>query len=463
MGQNLGVNSTSVTSLPRAIRPFAGSQYRLLAAGLILALFSDGVWTIALVWQVIAVGGGPGQVSLASGLAATGMVVSTLFGGVLADRVSQRSIIIGLEIVKTLAFAAVAICALTGVVTLPIVVVAAIFGGITTGMYYPAYSALLPSIVEPSELQAANGIEGFLRPVLFQAVGPMVAGAVISVAAPSEAIAVAAVASIGAALCYRLMDRVEPQRDPETLRGPAIRSIITDLAEGFGYMWRTPWLWAALFFATILVLATMGPIEVLIPFALRERVNGGAGDHAMVLAAFGAGAAISSLVFASIRMPRRYLSWMFALWGISSVPLILMGVAGHTWVFVVAAFLMGIVFDGPMVLWGTLLQRRVPPHLLGRIASLDFFVSVVLMPVSMALAAPVSHAIGVTTTFIVCGFLPIPFALVFYLAARLWRDEIAHPLTNTGDEPAVVTVHDEMSAALHLEPARPADTRPAQI
>lgn len=308
--------SSSTSALPRALRPFGGGQYRLLAAGLMFALFSDGVWTITLVWQVIGLGGGPGQVSLATGLAAVGMVISTLAGGVLADRVSQRSIIIGLEIVKMAVFAIVAFCAIGGVLTMPIVAAAAVFGGITTGMYYQAYSALLPGIVAADELQAANGIEGIVRPVLFQAAGPMIAGAVIAAAAPAQAALVAAVASVGSALCYLRMRPVPLRRDPNTLRGPAIASIVTDLAEGFAYMWRTPWLWSTLFFATILVLATMGPIEVLIPFALRERVHGGAGDHSLVLAAFGAGAAISSLVFASIPMPRRYLTLMFRVVGL---------------------------------------------------------------------------------------------------------------------------------------------------
>ncbi len=71
-----------------------------------------------------------------------------------------------------------------------------------------------------------------------------------------------------------------------------------------------------------------------------------------------------------------------------------MGVATEVWMVVVSAFVMGAVFSAPMVIWGTLLQRRVPPDLLGRVASLDFFVSVSLMPVSMALAGPVSEAIG---------------------------------------------------------------------
>jgi hypothetical protein len=81
-----------------------------------------------------------------------------------------------------------------------------------------------------------------------------------------------------------------------------------------------------------------------------------------------------------------------------------------------------------MVIWGTLLQRRVPPELLGRVASLDFFVSISLMPVSMAIAGPVSEAIGLRTTFLIAGVVPAAAAVVTIVAARLPRDEVAHPL-----------------------------------
>jgi MFS family permease len=97
-------------------------------------------------------------------------------------------------------------------------------------------------------------------------------------------------------------------------------------------------------------------------------------------------------------------------------------------VVVVAAFVVGIFFSGPMVIWGTLLQRRVPAHLLGRVASLDFFVSTSLMPVSMALAGPVSAAIGLRTTFVFAGIVPGVLAIIAILWAKLPRDEIAHPL-----------------------------------
>jgi MFS family permease len=148
----------------------------------------------------------------------------------------------------------------------------------------------------------------------------------------------------------------------------------------------------------------------------------------MVMAAFGIGGALGSLGMASVPMPRRYLTWMILLWGVGCLPLVVMGLATAIWQVVVAALVLGVMFSAPMVIWGTLLQRRVPPHMLGRVASLDFFVSVSLMPVSMAVAAPVSELLGLRTTFWIAGIVPGIVAVVAILWARLTQDEVAHPL-----------------------------------
>jgi len=178
----------------------------------------------------------------------------------------------------------------------------------------------------------------------------------------------------------------------------------------------------------VLVLMIMGPFEVLIPFLVKDRLGGGPGDHAMVMAAFGVGGAVGSLAMASFSMPRRYLTTMNLMWGVGCLPLAVMGMADDVLVVVAAAFVLGAVFSAPMVIWGTLLQRRVPPALLGRVASLDFFVSISLMPISMALAGPVSEAIGLRTTFLVAGTVPMVFAAVAIVWARLPQDELAYPL-----------------------------------
>jgi formate hydrogenlyase subunit 4 len=62
------------------------------------------------------------------------------------------------------------------------------------------------------------------------------------------------------------------------------------------------------------------------------------------------------------------------------------------------------------------------------VASLDFFVSVSLMPISMALSGPLSEAIGLRTTFLIAGVIPGVAAVVAIVLARLPQDEIAHPL-----------------------------------
>ena len=193
----------------------------------------------------------------------------------------------------------------------------------------------------------------------------------------------------------------------------------------------------------------MGPFEVLVPFLIKDRLGGGPGDHAVVMAAFGIGGALGSLGMASMKLPRRYLTVMNLMWGVGCLPLVIMGMATEVWQLVVASFLLGAVWSAPMVIWGTLLQRRVPPHLLGRVAALDFFVSISLMPVSMALAGPVSEAIGLRTTFLIAGIVPGFIAIIAIFWAKLPQDEIAHPLL---DEPDEANEPDDPDAPTDEEP-----------
>lgn len=87
------------------------------------------------------------------------------------------------------------------------------------------------------------------------------------------------------------------------------------------------------------------------------------------------------------------------------------------------------VGDGAgMVLWGTLLQRRVPRHMLGRVAGLDLFVSIALMPVSMALAGPVAQVVPLPVVFWAVAVLTPLLGLVALRVGRMREDELAHPL-----------------------------------
>ncbi|MEQ7123531.1 MFS transporter [Actinopolymorpha sp. B11F2] len=430
-------DSTSATRsgwLRGPLRPFRFGQYRLLAASVTLSLFGAGGWLIALVWQVIALGGGPGAVSMVSAASAGGMLATALLGGVMADRIPQLRILRAVAVVRTLAVGVVAALAVAGWLEVWHLVLVALAIGLGSGFTYPAYSALLPSILPGRDLMAANGVEGMLRPMIMQAAGPAVASAVIAAWSPGAALAVVCVCeAAGVALLLAMRPVPLRQEHPAGPEHP-VRSAVTDLRDGFVYMVRTPWLLATLLFASVLILLIMGPIDVLVPFVIKDRAGGGPGDHAIVMAAFGIGGAVGSLAMASFRMPRRYLTVMNLFWGLGCAPLVFVGFATHVAQIAVAVFVVGICFSAPMVIWGTLLQRRVPPHMLGRVSSLDFFVSLVFMPVSMALAGPVSAAVGSGTTFLAAGLIPAVIAVLAIVLAKMPKDELAHPLDDRGDD-----------------------------
>jgi MFS family permease len=423
---------TDITTAPRwlrgPLRPFRNGQYRLLAASVVMSLFAAGVWLIALVWQVIAMGGGPTDLSFVAAATAVGMLATTLLGGVFADRIPQRRILLTVATARTIAIGVVALLALGDLLALWHLVVVAFVLGAGNGFTFPAYSALLPSILPAEDLMAANGVEGMLRPTVMQAAGPAAASALIAASSPAAAIAVVALVEL-VGIGFLLGVRSVPlRRDPATVTAHPVRGVLVDLRAGFVYMVRTPWLLATLLFASVLILLIMGPIEVLVPFAIKDRAGGGPTEHAIVMAAFGVGGALGSLGMASLRMPRRYLTIMNLLWGVGCLPLVVVGFATDIWLIAAAVFVVGVCFSAPMVIWGTLLQRRVPPHMLGRVSSLDFFVSLAFMPLSMAIAGPVSLGIGLGATFALAGLLPTAIAVLAIVLAKMPKDEVAHPL-----------------------------------
>ena len=416
--------------LPRALRPFRGPAYRRLAVALVCSSFAAGVWLVALVWEVIRLGGGPSQLSVVSTAASVGVLAPALLGGVVADRIPQKWILMAVATLETVGMTLAAVLSASDTMQLWHLATIAFALGMGMAFYYPAYSAWLPALVHEDDLMAVNGFEGMVRPAVGQAFGPGLAGLVIGAWSPAAAFTVAAAWSL-AGLAVLLLVPLTPVRRTldQAHAGHPIRSAVTDMREGFGYMMRTPWLLATLLFASLMILVMMGPMEVLVPFLIKDRLGGGPGDHAMVLAAFGIGGALGSFLMALRPMPRRYLTFMNLMWGVGCLPLGLMVLAPEVWIVVVLGLVCGAMFSAPMVIWGTLLQRRVPPALLGRVSSLDFFVSVSLMPVSMALAGPLAAWIGLEATFLIAGTAPAVFAVIAIVWARLPQDERANPLS----------------------------------
>jgi MFS family permease len=206
----------SVRQLPRLLAPFALPAYRKMAVALSCGAFAYGVWTVALVWEVIRLGGGPGQLSVVSTAGAVGVVLPSLLAGVVADRIPQKLIVMTVATAECVSYSVVAALSIAGVTQLWHLAVVSLCIGMGMAFYYAAYSAWLPSIVPASDLMAVNGFEGMVRPLVAQAIGPGVAGVVVGLASPGWACVVAAVPP-GSAWSYRSSSRV--RRSAATSRG----------------------------------------------------------------------------------------------------------------------------------------------------------------------------------------------------------------------------------------------------
>ncbi|APE16417.1 MFS transporter [Mycobacterium sp. WY10] len=410
----------------RVLAPFQYREFRLLIAAMSISLFAEGMWAVVMALQVIALADDPAALSLVAACLATGMLAFILVGGIAADRVSQRAIIIAVEITNLAATGAVAILGMLGELQLWHMATAATILGIGAAFFFPAYSAYLPRILPAEQLLAANGVEGAVRPTLQQAIGPAVAGVLVGLTFPALGSVTVAVLF---AVALTLLVAMRPG-DGEHIVMAVEREkphIFVDLKEGLRFVLHTTWLRWTLLFACTWVLLAMGPIEVLLPFIARERFADGEQVYGLMLAAFGVGSAIGAVVVSSRPLPRRYLTVMMTMWGAGSLPFVIVGVTSSLPVILGALFVIGLG-EGAGVIWGTLLQRRVPPEMLGRVSSLDFFVSLAFMPVSMAVAGPLSKVVPVEVIFAVAGIGPVLLAAIALIAARMQRDEIAHPL-----------------------------------
>jgi MFS family permease len=427
---------------PRALRPFVHREYRVLIAALAVSIFGSGMWAVGMVYQVIHLGGGPLELSLVATAGSVGLVAFVLAGGIAADRVPQRLLIIAVEGTNLAVIAAISGLALAGWLQLWHLAVGAFVLGVGAAFFFPAYSAILPRILPPEDLLAANGMEGTLRPILQQAAGPAVAGILVAALSPSHAVTGVAACHLLAFIILNFLGQ-HALDAPGTAgtagtSGPAVEraktSFFHDLREGVSYTARTPWLLWTLLWACISVLFLIGPIEVLMPFVVRDQLGGDSRMFGFLLAVMGVRGAAASLATASFALPRRYLTVMMVSWGAGSLPLAAVGIMDSFWMVAAALFIFGATGGIGMVIWGTLLQRRVPAHLLGRVSSLDFFVSLALMPVSMALAGPAAAVVPTWVIFLVAGGVCPVMAVVALVVARMPADELAHPLDRSAGD-----------------------------
>ncbi len=389
---------------PLVLRPLRERDFRLLFTGIAVSMLGDGITLVALAWQVYDLDNDPTALSLV-GLAWTlPMVVFLLFGGVLADRIPRRRLLVTADLINGAALAAIGVLSVTGNIELWHLVALAIPLGLGDALFAPAWEATIPEIVPRSLLVQANSLHSLTEPISFRAAGPALGGLLVAGVGPGVAFLVDAATFAFSATCIWLM-----RARPAANQGPAT-AVGGEIAAGLRFVRSQAWLWASLAAAALGLLLYYGPLEVLLPFLVRNELDAGAEGFGAILAASGIGAIVIALVLGQRGLARNHVVLMYVGFALGLGCLALYPLAGTLALAMVIGAVSGLFFALGDITWATLMQSHVPSTMLGRVSSLDYMVSFGLVPISFALAGPAAALFGVEETMIGAGVLS---ALVF--------------------------------------------------
>jgi hypothetical protein len=402
------------------LRALRHRDFRLLWTGQAISLAGDGIYLVAIAWLVYDISNQPGALAVVGFAWTLPQVAGLLLAGVLSDRFERRRLLVIADLVRFAAIGTIAALAYADVAELWHLVLLVVVYGFGQALFQPAFTAIMPEVVPRAELLQANAMRELLEPLGMRFFGPALGGGLIAAFGVGTAFLVDALTFVASALAVM---GIRPRPALRAERG----SMWRDLGEGFAYVRAHAWLWGTLVGAALFLLFTFGPFEVLLPYIIRNDLGGGAATFGTVLAAGGAGSFVGAVLIGRTGLPRRHVTFMWAAWCVGDVLFVGLAVADAAWQMCLVSFMAFSLGTAALVVWNTLMNTLVPPELLGRVSSFDWFVSIGLTPLSFAVTGPVAEVLGARTTLAVSGLLGA--ATFFFVFIPGVRDPEREPLT----------------------------------
>jgi MFS family permease len=387
--------------------PLRERNFRLLWLGRSSSMLGDSLGFVAMAFAVLAISTSGTDLGLVVATFSASSVTFLLVGGVVADRLPRRAVMIGADVVRGLAQVLLAVTVLTGTATLPLFVLVAFLSGSATGFFQPASTALIPQAVSANRLQQGNAMLN-LSGSAAQLIGPVLSGILVATVGAGWVFALDAL-SFGISAAALAALRLRPI--PSAAHG----SFLADFAAGFREVAKRPWLPPSLVTFTFINLAFAG-FMVLGPIAMAASYDG-ARDWGFVVAMFGLGGLIGGGTALRWR-PARPLIAVFLLLALNPLRLFVLSATPPLLVVLGFVFVASAAMALGDTLWHTTLQRNVPSASLSRVSSFDWMVSLAFFPIGAALAGPIADAFGASNAMLLFAIVAtIPCLLVLAVPA----------------------------------------------
>lgn len=352
--------------------------------------FGNGMSPIALAFGILHLPNGDANLlGLVLGSTTVAMLVMSPFGGVLADKFGRIKAVAFADLIASAGlFVQVAFFA-TGNVPVIVLLLVNINFGLMWGIFWPAMSGVLPALVPDEHLQKTNSVNNFFSNGAI-ILGAAVGGIIVAGWGSTWALAIdAATFTVGGLLLFSFR-KVAPANNKTE------NSMFDDLVHGWKIFLSYRWIVVGVFGFSFIVLAWAAGENVLGPLIALKEFNG-AKSWSLVLTFEGIGLVIGSIIGIKIKLkyPLRFLllisfSISLYMWSMAKPQSI--------WFIAFCALLWGMTIDLWTTIWSTAMAREVPREALSRVSSFDAMGTMLLRPVGLAIAGPLSMAVGISTT-----------------------------------------------------------------
>ncbi|MEU6391750.1 MFS transporter [Streptomyces sp. NPDC046939] len=367
-----------------------------------VAKLGDTMLPVALAAGLLQYGYGAGAVGLAMAASVACFAGLVIFGGVFADRLDTRWLMIAADATRLVTQSLAAAMFFTGHVVLWQICVIGAVNGAASALFQPGVASTVPRLAR--DVQAANGAIRVAESGS-QLAGPAVAGLLVAFASPGVVFAAHAATYALSALCLLLLRLPRPAADDAT--GVAGRGFVADLTQGWHEFRARPWLWGVIAVWCVLMIGASGPAVPLV--ATQVTQEHGPRAYGLVNSALGAGTVIGGLIALRLRPRHMLRAGSVALFGFAFFPASVgagLGVPGMMAGCAVAGA--GMSFWG--VMWATSVQTQVPHDVLNRIHAYDVAGSLAMAPVGQALAGPAANTFGTQNVLLTGGAITLACA-----------------------------------------------------
>jgi MFS family permease len=380
-------------------------NFVLLFAARSISYFGTYLAPIAVAFAVLDLTGSASDTGIAFACWTLAQVSTLLVGGVVADRLPRRAVMIGSDSANICVRTTMGVLLLTGHAEIWEIFVLQALGGMATAFYSPASSGLVPELVDRAQLQQANALMGIARYLAFP-LGAATGGAIVATIGSGTALIVDAGTYAASAV---LLLGIRP---PARVRAAASPNFVGELREGWHAFTEHTWVWLLTVWIALYFVITYAPFFVLGPYIAKHEL-GGAGAWGVVVTGEGLGALAGALVGLRVR-PQRPWIVVGAIFALTSVQSVLLAAHASFVVIALAAVISGFSFSLGSVIYETGVQHEIAPDKLSRVSAYSWMSAMVFLPLGYALAGPIAGAVGMSAYLVFGAVWIVATTLVVY-------------------------------------------------